>query len=56
MLRVPTRKRLRSPKASHVDPYSPNSANYAERHREQVVEFPGGLVRVDYGAPNDRYR
>ncbi|QCB56312.1 hypothetical protein E5675_19005 [Sphingopyxis sp. PAMC25046] len=32
------------------DPYGPDSDDYATRTREQVIELPGGLVRVDYGA------
>ncbi|PZQ23892.1 MAG: hypothetical protein DI569_02660 [Sphingopyxis macrogoltabida] len=31
------------------DPYGPDSDDYAARTREQVMELPGGLVRVDYG-------
>lgn len=32
------------------DPYGPDSDDYDTRTREQVIELPGGLVRVDYGA------
>lgn len=32
------------------DPYAPGSDDYAVRTREQVMELPGGLLRVDYGA------
>ena len=31
--------------------YSPNSPGFAERNREQVTELPGGIVRIDRGAP-----
>jgi hypothetical protein len=34
-----------------VDPYSPASPDYAERHRETVTVMPDGLVRVDMGEP-----
>lgn len=36
--------------APAYDPYAPGSSDYAIRTREQVMELPGGLVRVDYGA------
>lgn len=32
------------------DPYAPGSDNYELRTREQLIELPGGIVRVDYGA------
>lgn len=38
------------PEAPTHDPYAPGSPDYATRTREQVIELPGGLVRVDYGA------
>lgn len=33
-----------------ADPYAPGSPDYALRTREQVMELPGGIVRIDYGA------
>ncbi|OWQ98249.1 hypothetical protein [Sphingopyxis witflariensis] len=38
------------PSVPDADPYGPDSPDYAARTREQVMELPGGLVRVDYGA------
>lgn len=38
------------PSAAFIDPYAPDSVDFANRHREQVTERPGGTVRVDYGA------
>lgn len=35
---------------AEADPYAPGSEDYDARTREQVIELPGGLVRVDYGA------
>jgi hypothetical protein len=32
------------------DPYAPGSDDYETRTREEVIELPGGLLRVDYGA------
>ena len=34
-----------------VDPYGPDSDDYASRHRQAVMELPGGLLRIDIGAP-----
>jgi hypothetical protein len=39
-----------SPEAPVYDPYGPGSTDYDTRTREQVLELPGGLVRIDYGA------
>lgn len=36
------------------DPYDVGSAHYAERHRETSTALPGGLVRIDIGAPVPR--
>lgn len=33
----------------HVDPYSPTSPNYAERHRVTRYEILPGLMREDIG-------
>lgn len=41
---------MHPPVVPDADPYSPGSDDYAARTREQVMELPGGLVRVDYGA------
>lgn len=41
---------MHPPAAPEADPYAPGSPDYALRTREQVMELPGGLVRVDYGA------
>lgn len=41
---------MHPPVAPEPDPYAPGSPDYALRTREQVLELPGGLVRVDYGA------
>lgn len=41
---------MHPPVAPEPDPYAPDSPDYALRTREQVMELPGGLVRVDYGA------
>jgi hypothetical protein len=38
------------PVAPAADPYAPGSPDYSIRTRELVMELPGGLVRVDYGA------
>jgi len=46
------RNAIRTPSApTPPDPYGPQSAHYAERHRESVTELPNGLVRVDIGEP-----
>lgn len=37
--------------APAYDPYAPGSDDYETRTREQVIELPGGLMRVDYGSP-----
>lgn len=42
--------------AAFIDPYAPGSIDYEDRHREHVSEFPGGLVRIDYGAHADPNR
>lgn len=41
---------MHPPSAPDVDPYAPGSDDYDTRTREQVMELPGGLVRIDYGA------
>lgn len=41
---------MHPPAVPPYDPYGPDSDDYATRTREQVMELPGGLVRVDYGA------
>lgn len=33
---------------SAPDPYAPD---YAQRHRKVEMVLPGGVLRVDYGAP-----
>lgn len=32
-------------------PSRPGTPDYAERHREFVVQLPGGLTRIDLGEP-----
>lgn len=34
---------------TEADPYAPGTPDYDTRTREQVIELPGGLLRVDYG-------
>jgi hypothetical protein len=43
--------RPRRPGDVGPNPYSPESAHYAERHRETETALPGGMVRVDIGEP-----
>ena len=39
------------PAVPPYDPYAPGTPDYDTRTRENVMELPGGLVRIDYGTP-----
>lgn len=42
--------------ATDVDPYSPDSPDYAMRNREHETKLPNGILRIDYGAPAEPQR
>lgn len=44
-------KRIES--RTYVDPNSPSSPGYSERHRRKVSEVMPGIVRVDIGCEGD---